>query len=150
MAGDVKLNRVTNKVTGKLSGFSLIEVMIVVVIVGVLASIAVPAYQRHVISSNRASATACLTELAQFMERTYSQNMRYNPQDFIVPQLQCRTDLAQRYTILLSNHNIRTYTLSAQPTSLQNDTDCGTLTLNQAGRKGANGGFDAAVVRQCW
>ncbi|GAB2906673.1 type IV pilin protein [Rheinheimera gaetbuli] len=132
------------------AGFSLIEVMIVVVIVGILASIAVPSYQRYVITSNRTTATACLTELAQFMERTYTQNMRYNPNGFVLPQLQCRTDLAQRYGFALSNHNIRTYTLSAQPTSIQNDTECGTLTLNQAGQKGAAGGFNANTVRNCW
>lgn len=143
----ITLNNTSNS---KNAGFSLIEVMIVVVIVGLLASIAVPSYQRYVISSNRATATACLTELAQFLERTYTQNMRYNPNGFVLPELQCRVDLAQRYGFELSNHNVRTYTLSAQPTAIQNDTDCGTLTLDQAGRKGAAGGFDATTVRNCW
>lgn len=143
----ITLNNTSNS---KNAGFSLIEVMVVVVIVGILASIALPSYQRYVISSNRATATACLTELAQFMERTYTQNMRYNPNGFALPQLQCRTDLAERYTFALGNHNVRTYTLSALPTSIQNDTDCGTLTLDQAGRKGAAGGFDATTVRNCW
>lgn len=150
MAGDVKLIMLNNSISNRETGFSLIEVMIVVVIVGVLASIAVPSYQRYVISTNRTSATACLTELAQSMERTYTQNMRYNPQGFVLPQIQCRADLAQRYGFTLGNHNARTYTISAVPTSLQNDTDCGTLTLNQAGQKGAAGGFNIATVRQCW
>ncbi len=137
-------------VNKKSAGFSLIEIMIVVVIVGVLASIAIPGYQRYVIQTNRTAATACLTELAQFMERTYTQNMTYAPEGLGVPELACVNDLTARYNFDLANLARRTYTVLAVPTALQNDADCGTLTLNQAGRKGAAGGFDANTVRSCW
>lgn len=133
-----------------LTGFTLIEVMITVVIIGILASIAYPSYQNYVIKTNRAAAKACLTELAQFMERSYTQNMAYNPAGFVLPANECRNVLVNRYTFTLTNLNARTFTLSAVPTTIQNDSDCGTLTLNQAGQKGAAGGTDAAVVRQCW
>lgn len=132
------------------AGFSLIEVMITVVIVGILLAVAVPGYRDYIISSNRTAATACLTELAQFMERTYTQSMAYNPVGFVFQQSQCRDDLAERYTFTLSNHAARTFTLSAIPTTLQSDAACGTLTLNQAGQRGAAGGVNAATVRQCW
>lgn len=131
-------------------GFSLIEIMVVVAIVGILASVALPAYQRYVIKANRTAATACLVELSQIFERTYTQNMAYNPAGFVLPPIQCITELSQRYTITLGNHAARTFTLSAAPTSLQNDSECGTLTLNQAGQKGAAGGVDATAVRSCW
>lgn len=133
-----------------IAGFSLIEVMIVVVIVGILATVAIPGYQRYVIQANRTAATACLTEMAQFMERTYTQNMTYAPVGIGIPAIGCVNELGQRYTFSLANLGRRTYTLSAVPTALQNDADCGTLTLNQAGQKGALGGIDADVVRQCW
>lgn len=131
-------------------GFSLIEVMIVVVIVGILVAVAFPGYRDYIIQSNRTSATACLTELAQFMERNYTQNMTYATEDIAIPAIACVNDLSERYSFELGNVNRRTYTLSAQPTSLQNDVDCGTLTLNQAGQKGAGGGFNADTVRNCW
>lgn len=132
-------------------GFTLVELMVAVAIVGILASIALPSYQAYVIRTNRAAAVACLTELAQFMERNYTQNMRYDPAGFILPQLQCADQLSARYQFGSVDAALgqRTYTLQAVPTTIQQD-DCGTLTLDQAGRKGANGGFDVELVRQCW
>ncbi|MEH8018700.1 type IV pilin protein [Rheinheimera muenzenbergensis] len=135
----------------KLAGFTLVELMIAVAIVGILAAVALPSYQAYVQRSNRAAAVACLTEIAQFMERNYTQNMRYNPVGFVLPAFQCGTELAARYQFssVAADLGQRTYTLQAVPTTLQQD-NCGTLTLNQAGRKGAAGGFDATTVRNCW
>lgn len=132
-------------------GFTLVELMVVVAIVGILASIALPSYQAYVIRTNRAAAVACLTELAQFMERNYTQNMRYDPAGFALPELQCSDQLSARYQFSSVDAALgqRTYTLQAVPTTIQQD-DCGTLTLDQAGRKGANGEFDVELVRQCW
>ena len=134
----------------KQQGVTLVELMIAVGILGILAAVVLPSYQQHVITSSRTAATACLAEYAQFMERNYTTNMSYNPTSFTLPTLQCSTDLSKRYAFSISNLAARTFTLSAAPKSLQNDSACGTLTLNQAGRKGAAGGFAAATVEKCW
>jgi len=131
-------------------GFTLTEILVVVAIIAILTAVAIPGYQRYVIQANRTSATACLTEMAQFMERTYTQNMTYAPEGIAVPAIGCVNELAQRYTFSLANLGRRTFTVSATPTATQNDTECGVLTLNQAGQKGALGGVDAATVRMCW
>ena len=55
-------------------GFTLIEIMIVVAIVGVLAAIAIPSYQESVRKSRRAEARGQLLEVAQYLQRFYSQN----------------------------------------------------------------------------
>jgi len=55
-------------------GFTLMEIMIVVGIVGVLAAIAIPSYQESVRKSRRAEARGQLLEVAQYMQRFYSQN----------------------------------------------------------------------------
>ena len=133
-------------------GMTLIEVMIVVVIVGIIASIAYPSYQNSVIRANRSAATGCLLELSQFMERLYTQNMTYAPDPAVaLPALTCRNDLTERYTFVFSSRAARAYTLAAQPTAIQKDSECGVLTLDQTGAKGAlNGAAGLAVVRKCW
>ena len=63
------------------SGFTLIELMIVVVIVGILASIALPSWQGYVVRANRAAAKADLNELTLFMERQFTSRGRYDDSD---------------------------------------------------------------------
>lgn len=60
-------------------GFSLIELMIAVVIVGILAAIAVPSYQSHIIKASRAAAQTELLELASLQEKIYLNSNAYTP-----------------------------------------------------------------------
>lgn len=59
-------------------GFSLIELMIVVAIVGILAGIALPAYQEHVRRGKATEATAALADLRIRLEQHYQDNRRYD------------------------------------------------------------------------
>lgn len=132
-------------------GFTLIELMIVVLVIGVLAAIAYPAYSQHVVKSRRAAAKACVEEAAQFMERHYTTRLSYlDPATNAAPALpamQCRTDLAMFYDVRVQAAAARTYTLQAVPTTKQKDAKCGTLTTTEAGVKGASGSDGAAL---CW
>lgn len=64
--------------SGTQRGFTLIEVMIVVVIVGILAAIALPSYQEHVRQTRRAEVSALLLENAQLLERHYTRSGSYD------------------------------------------------------------------------
>lgn len=117
-------------------GFTLIEVMIVVAIIAILASIALPSYQQQVLTTNRARAKACMSEFAQAYERRYTTTMSYAGAALV---LGCQTEsrLNERYTITAAT-TATTYTITATPIGAQlKDTMCGVLTLNQAGTKGA-------------
>lgn len=141
-------------------GFSLIELMIVVAIVAILASIAIPSYRQHVIDSNRAQAEACLLELAQIMERSYTENFTYDvdldgdgsleqaSED--VPALQCVNELNGDYAFSLTAVASDSFTLQAAPQggqSSDDNKDCGNLTIDETGQKGAAG---SGSVDLCW
>jgi type IV pilus assembly protein PilE len=139
--------------TTKANGFSLIELLIAITIVGILTAIAVPAYQGYVLGGARAGAAACLLEYAQFMERVYTTNMTYatdNGETTELPELQCSNDLSERFSFELDDLDSRTFTLTATAKGAQSDDDCDSLSYNQAGIKGANGGTGATIVKKCW
>jgi type IV pilus assembly protein PilE len=140
-------------------GFTLIELMITVAIIGILAAIAYPSYTSHVLKTRRALATGCLAEMSQWMDRNYTTCLAYNKtgsgcatsvSNTTLPVLSCTTDLTTSYTISLSASptlTISSFQLEAAPVTggpQANDTACGTLTLNQAGVKGA------ASTSGCW
>ncbi|WP_133478304.1 type IV pilin protein [Cognatilysobacter segetis] len=130
------------------SGFTLIEIMIVVVIISILASIAYPAYIKYTIKARRSAGAACLMEQAQFMERYYSTNMGYT--GAALPATGCTTELASHYSFGFSAGPAATsYTLAATPRGTQaaKDTECGTMRIDQKGTKTVSGTASATPAR---
>jgi type IV pilus assembly protein PilE len=128
-------------------GFTLIELMIVVAIIGILAAIAYPSYQSYVEKTRRGQAQADLLELVQFMERRYSNRFDYKKTGGGAPDLPF--DISPRegnpaaYDITVSAVATDSFTLQAAPRTLQAGDDCGKMSIDEQGNR-------TPVGNGCW
>lgn len=147
-------------------GFSLIELMIVVAIVAILASIVVPSYRESVAKGRRAEVRTVLLEAGQWMERHYSENFRYDTNTagtaiadlFPASLRQSPRDTGGAYTLAVSAVTARSYTITATPVAggpMANDR-CGAFQITNTGVR-SNPGFSVAAfgtaeaaAAACW
>lgn len=130
-------------------GFTLIELMIVAVIVGILISIAYPSYRTYILRSHRTDAIAALTQDQTILERCYAQNFTYSGTCAGLPTFPHNSS-QNYYRISLSNVSASTFTLTATPLGTQAlDTTCAAIAVDQANQKTSS---DTSGTSQagCW
>ena len=133
-------------------GFTLIELMITVAIVGILSMIAYPAYQSQVVKGNRAEGKSAVLKTAQALERYFTVNNTYvtSLTTLGMPTYSGDDSAGSKYdlTIVAGAAGITTsFTVKATPRSP--DASCGRLTYTQAGQKGMELNTEATVSK-CW
>jgi len=141
-------------------GFSLIELMVVVAIVGIIAAIAYPSYEQYVLRSGRADGKAKLMEMLQAQERFFSQNQTYTATlgtgngglGYTADADGAVASQSGKYNITAAACTGKTIAncvnLTATPTGAQaNDAECGTLTLDSSGVRTESG---SGTVATCW
>lgn len=141
----------------KQHGVTLIELMIVIVILGIIATFAIPSYINKGKVSKRAEATNALLQFSQAMQRYYVVNNTFEgaaaagndtgtpaTSTFAYSQSPFNGDAA--YTLKIDSASETAFTVSATPTGGQLGDFCGVLTINSLGVKGDAAGNSEA----CW
>ena len=134
-------------------GFTLIELVVAILIVGILAAVAVSSYQDYILRAQRADAKSVLYEVAGWMERNYTAAGAYNvtPAGVAIgagssPITQSPRTGTARYNVSFAAAPTATaFVVQAVPVTA--DPECGTLTLNQQGTQTESG---TGTVADCW
>ena len=133
-------------------GFTLIELMIVVAIVGILSAVAYPSYTEYVRKGHRAEARASLLQAAQWMERAATATGLYPttlPNALQGKKADGTEDKSKHYEISFKKSSSDSFELKATPK--KTDPKCGDYTLSNTGVRGANGKTgDDPIVQECW
>ena len=140
-------------------GFTLMELIITMVIIGVLTAIAIPNYTAYIIRSNRAEARGQLLEMSVWMERWRTERGRYDnpasagnpPPTPPFPANWTQSPPAPataKYNIVVATPTAITYTITATPTGVMAGDVCGNLVVNETGQRMFTGGGGTQDV--CW
>lgn len=129
-------------------GFTLIEVLVVMIIVGVLASLAYPPLGRHIQRARLAGAQQALLEGASAQESLYATQYHYGDQrqSLGLPDHSSH----YRFTVETPDPEQQSYILTATLRRPDSGAPCHTLSLDQAGRRGAMDEHGEDTTRQCW
>lgn len=142
-----------NLMKSKNNGFTLIELIVVVVIIGLLTTIAVPIYKSQLTKARRSDGKMALLDLASRMERFYIQNQTFatatignnSNTDVLASDLSPE----KNYKLSLLEQSATSFLLQATPQGIQakHDEECGSFQLNQQGQKSITG---RGSVKSCW
>lgn len=129
-------------------GFTLIEIMIVVVVLAILVSVALPAYTSQLRKSRRADAKQAMVELAQRLERFYTERSTYAGAALGAGGIFGSTSAGGYYSLEISSQTATAFTIKATPIGAQAGDACGSYGYDQAGNRSVSGGSLGANV--CW
>jgi type IV pilus assembly protein PilE len=135
--------------SGRERGFTLVELVVTIAILGILVTIAYPSYLRYTLRGYRTDATRTLIQDAQVLERCYSQTFTYA--GCAAAPVGTATSAQARYTVTVALAPAP-YTITAVPNGApqSGDTQCASFTLSGAGVQGATDSSNNNTTAACW
>lgn len=137
----------------KQRGVTLLELMAVVVVIGVLGTLAIPSYRQYVMRSQRVEAKNALLRLATNQERYYLNRRSYGTVAQLVADGLLANDLSDRgtYRITIAGADAAGYTATATPIAggafdMRDDSQCTSFSITATGVRTATGSDPAT----CW
>lgn len=129
-------------------GFTLIEMMVVVVIISILSAVATASYRSYVVKARRTSAQEELLQIQQAIEEFYALNHTYTG----AYSTTIKEQYQYSFTIAAAGSSFSGYQLRAEAQGGQktSDSDCSVLYLNRNGSKGGGSSASAMVQGNCW
>jgi type IV pilus assembly protein PilE len=131
-------------------GFTMVELLITVAILGILAGVAYPSYLKYVARGNRSAAQSFMLEVASRQERYLVDARQYAP-DLATLGMSVPSNVSGKYTVTIAGVTATppAYTIQAVPVGTQQTSDatCGTLSVSSTGAKAATG---PAGATSCW
>jgi type IV pilus assembly protein PilE len=140
------------------SGFTLIELIITVAIIGILVSVAYPQYTQYTVRARRSAAESFMFTVSSRQEQSMLNARSYfavatgATPEWTAASMSVPAEVSANYTLTVASNNAATppsYTVTAAPQAGQasKDAKCGTLTLTNTGAKGVSG---TSTVSECW
>ncbi len=124
------------------SGFTLLEIIIVIIIIGILASIALPKFFKTVEFSRSSEALVNLGSIRRAMDICYQPTLTYTPcTDFTTLSIPDPGGAAYHWTYAWAVPTTNTYTITATRTTLDGGTATDTIAITNAGAKSGTGNF---------
>ena len=130
-------------------GFTLIELMIAVAVVGLLSAIAYPSYQQQVAKGRRTDAKQSLLELSQKMERFYTERGTYIGATLGATGLYPNTSSGGYYDLSISAQTLDGFSVKATPRGAQSADACASFLYNQLGEQTVSAGAPLSAAK-CW